>query len=101
MAPKTTAVSKRPWQEIAQEAQDYRDASIANLDSDVSRLSEMLPRNVFGILRQHLSQTETELTEKPPEELLKLLAYGTVTATAVSMAFLRRASLAQKLVCVK
>ena len=101
MTPKTKAMPKRPWQEIAQEAQDYRNASIAKFDPDISRLPEILPRNVFGMLRQDLPQTEGKLTEKPPDELLKLLASGTVTATAVTTAFLRRASLAQKLVCVK
>ncbi|MCJ1295451.1 hypothetical protein MMC34_007014 [Xylographa carneopallida] len=97
MTPKTKAMPKRPWQEIAQEAQDYRNASIAKFDPDISRLPEILPRNVFGMLRQDLPQTEGKLTEKPPDELLKLLASGTVTATAVTTAFLRRASLAQKL----
>ncbi|MCJ1430787.1 hypothetical protein MMC27_000137 [Xylographa pallens] len=97
MTPTAKAVPQKPWQEIAQEAQDYRDASIAMFDPDTSRLPKILPRNVFKVLRQHLSQTEMELTEKPPEELLKLLASGTVTATAVTTAFLRRAGLAQKL----
>ncbi|MCJ1287720.1 hypothetical protein MMC26_007072 [Xylographa opegraphella] len=97
MASRKKVVSTPPWQEICQEAQDYRDASIAKFDLDIPRLPKMLPRNVFGLLHQHHPQTESELTEKPPEVLVKLLASGTVTVTAVTTAFLRRASLAQKL----
>ena len=97
MAPKI----KRPWQHIAQEAQDYRDSSIARFGSDFSQLPTTLPKNVFSTLRHNLSYEEIDLTEKPPEELLNLLAAGIVTATTVAMAFLRRASITQKLVRIE
>lgn len=90
---------KRPWQDIAQEAQQYRDASIARVWPDLPQLPENLAKNVTEIPGTVLSQEEVQITEMPPECLLSVLASGDLTAVAVTTAFLRRASLAQKLVC--
>jgi len=91
---------ERPWQDIAQEAQDYRDASIVDYQADIPHFAGGVPRNVVSIIRNHLSQGEIQITEAPPEELLISLASGNLTAVVVTTAFLRRASLAQQLVCV-
>jgi hypothetical protein len=89
---------KRPWQDIAQEAQQYRDESIAQVWPDLPQFPENLAKNVTEIPGTVLSQEEVQITEMPPEGLLSVLASGDLTAVAVMTAFLRRASLAQKLV---
>jgi len=89
---------KRPWQDIAREAQQYRDASIARVWPDLPQLPENLAKNVTEIPGTVLSREEVQITEMSPEGLLNVLASGDLTAVAVTTAFLRRASLAQKLV---
>ena len=97
--PRTTkAKSKRPWQDIVQEAQNYRDASLARVQPSTPETPARLPKNVMGIPRVALGPDEVRITELPTEVLLDLLASGKVTATTVNKAFLRRAGLAQKLV---
>ena len=98
MPPKGGRKRTRPWQDIATEAQEYRDASIARSWPDMPQLPADLPKNVFTILRESLCQTDIQITEMLPEALLTALASGELTATSVTHAFLRRASLAQKLV---
>ncbi|KAH0559589.1 hypothetical protein GP486_003892 [Trichoglossum hirsutum] len=97
MARNTSTKQKRPWQDIAREAQEYRDASIAKVRPDVPPLPTVLPRNVINIPRNTLGEKEIQITEATPESLLSMLALGELTATAVTTAFLRRAGLAQKL----
>ena len=99
MAQNVKPKQKRQWQDIAQEAQVYRDASIARVKPDVPQLSKSLPKNVVHIPRNALSEEEIRITETAPEDLLGMLASGELTATTVTTTFLRRAGLAQKLVC--
>jgi hypothetical protein len=99
MARDTKAKQKRPWQDIAREAQEYRDASIARVQPGVPQLPTSLPQNVVDVPRNALSQQEVQITETAPEDLLSALASGELKATTVATAFLRRAGLAQKLVC--
>ena len=99
MAPKSAVKKKRRWQDIAQEAQEYRDASIARVQPNLAQLPENLPKDVTKIPGTVLSRKEVQITEMPPEDLLRVLASGELTAVAVTTAFLRRAALAQKLVC--
>lgn len=93
----------RPWQEIAADAQLYRDDSIKHhsIQPPVPALpsSDKLPKSVFALLKDHLGENERAVTEMVPEELLAKLAAGRVTAVDVSMAFLRRAGIVQGLVC--
>ena len=98
MAQVRVAKRKRPWQDIAQEAQEYRDASIARAWPDLPQLPEKFAKNVTKIPGTILSQEEVQITEMAPEGLLGVLASGDLTAVAVTTAFLHRASLAQKLV---
>ncbi len=98
MARITKAKPKRPWQDIAKEAQDYRDASVARVKPDVPQLPKNLPNNVINIPGETLSRKEVQITETPVEDLLSLLASGKLTAITVTTAFLRRAGLAQRLV---
>jgi amidase len=87
------------WQETAKQMQDHRDATIAAIEPTLPDLPAELPLNVTGILKTILTEREIELTESPPEDLLTVLAAGYVTSTEITKAFLRRAALAQKLVC--
>jgi len=98
MPPSKKVKTRRPWQDVAQEAREYRDASIARLQPPLPELPKELPKNIFATLCEALDPEETRITEALPEDLLARLASGNLTATAVTTAFLRRAGLAQKLV---
>lgn len=103
MAPSSKAKPKRPWQEIAREAQEYRDASIATFTKEfpanytTGQIAD-LPKNSIGIPGGVLGKRDLQITETLPEELVKLLANGELSVTEVTTAFLRRAALAQSLV---
>lgn len=86
------------WQDVAKEAQDYRDASIAQAWPDMRELPKDLPKDVATLPHDYLSEEEIQITEMLPEDLLGKLSLGTLTATSVTNAFLHRAALAQKLV---
>ena len=62
------------------------------------QLPKDFPNNIFNTLRGNLYQTDINITEMLPEALLSTLASGKLTATSVTGAFLRCASVAQKLV---
>jgi amidase len=98
MARTTGEKRKRSWQDVAQEAQEYRDATVDRVLPGATPLSKDLPKNVINIPSKVLSQKEVYITEMPAEDLLSKLTEGELTATGVIAAFLRRASLAQKLV---
>jgi amidase len=103
MAPSSKAKPKRPWQEIAREAQEYRDASIATFTKEfpttyATGKSADLPKDSTDIPSGVLEKRDLQITETLPEELVKVLANGELSATEVTTAFLRRAALAQKLV---
>jgi amidase len=97
MAPSRKMKPKRPWQEIAREAQEYRDASLATFATDVPAALETI-KNSKIIPMELLQVEDLTITVFRPEELVKLLANRELTATEVTTAFLRRATLAQKLV---
>lgn len=89
---------QRPWQEIAKEAQRYRDATIAEIEPPVPEGPIESPRDTFDTIRSYLTSDEVAITELLPQQLLERLRTGKVAATAVTNAFLRRAALVQKLV---
>lgn len=92
---------KVPWQEIAKQAQAQRDKSIDQIQPPIPAVPspDELPLNVTSIPRELLNEAELKITESPPEELLKFLASGELSSVDVTTAFLRRAGIAQKLVC--
>ena len=92
-------MSSKSWQEIAQIAQDLRDKSIQQVKPAIPDVPSELPLNVSKLPRELLSKAEVDITETSPEGLLDLLASGKITSTEVAEAFLRRAGLAQELVC--
>ncbi|KAF1982542.1 amidase [Aulographum hederae CBS 113979] len=85
------------WQETAHLMQQYRDESIAALEPPVPTVPSELPLNVTALPSQLLSSSENTITTSSPEHLLASLASGTLLATTVTNAFLRRAALAQTL----
>lgn len=94
---------KRPWQDIAKEAQEFRDASLARvpgIDEVFGRhlFSNTLPKDVTAIPRLVMNERDTQITESLPEKLVEILANGKLTATDVTLAFLRKAAVAQRLV---
>jgi amidase len=97
MAPSRKMKPKRPWQDIAREAQEYRDASLATFTTNVPAALETI-KNSKIIPTKLLQAEDLAITVSLPEELVRLLANGELTATEVTTAFLRRATLAQKLV---
>ncbi|KAL8707607.1 MAG: hypothetical protein Q9220_007394 [cf. Caloplaca sp. 1 TL-2023] len=87
----------RQWQAVAEEAQAYRDASLAKIQPPVPDVHVLSSGNIFKTLRSDLSPEEIDITESPAERLLEQLRAGQLTAVAVTNAFLRRAAIAQNL----
>jgi hypothetical protein len=100
MAPKfkTKGPRERVWQEVAKEAQDYRDQSLSPIEPSVPEIPSHLPQIVLDTPDQLLSEEEINITSRLPEEIIDVLASGVVTSAQVCNAFLRRAAVAQKLV---
>ena len=86
------------WQEVAEKAQRHRDDTIARVRPSVPEVPSTLQRDVTPIPKALLAPKEVRITESPAEELLASIAAGILTSTEVTIAFLRRAGLAQKLV---
>lgn len=88
------------------EAQDSRHASLARIPDiaevfEQNILSNQLPNNAMLIHGLVLGPRDVQITESLPEELIKLLASGQLSATDVTLTFLRRAAVAQKLVSLQ
>lgn len=94
-------MAKPTWQDIAKEAQDYRDASISRVKPAVPVVPEDLPLDRTDVPKYLLATEEVVITQTAPEDLVHSLAIGKLTSTAVTTAFLRRAGLAQALVCAQ
>lgn len=91
-------MNKPAWQDIAKEAQAYRDASIKRVEPAIPEAPKDLPLDRTNIPNYLLSSEEVIITQTAPEDLVKSLATGKYTSTTVLKAFLRRAGLAQALV---
>ena len=87
------------WEEIAKKAQNLRDESLNRVEPPIPEVPKQLPLNIVDIPKRLLSVREAEITETTPETLVASLASGQPTALEVVTAFLRRAGVAQKLVC--
>lgn len=88
----------RTWQEIAGEAQEHRDETIAVVEPKFANLPNRFPQNVTRFAEQVLSSKESEITSTKPEDLVQALSSKALSAVEVTTSFLRRATLAQKLV---
>jgi amidase len=89
---------KRTWDDIAREAQEYRDGSIDRVRPSLPQNSSSVSKNVMDLPETVLDPFEIKITQVLPEDLVLLLANGEVTAKAVANAFIRRAAVAQRLV---
>lgn len=99
MAPATiTTASGASWQEVAKDRQRYRDETIAAIEPPIPDVSD-IPLNTLSVARKILTSEEVKITEASVESLVAKLAKGELSATEVAKAFLRRAGLAQKVVC--
>ncbi|OAG05475.1 amidase [Paraphaeosphaeria sporulosa] len=92
------AKPKRPWQEVAKEAQEHRDSTLNALSPPAPKLPTELPRNVLPIAPELLHPNVIFITDLPPEQLLTFLSTGQVSAVDVTTAYLQRAAVAQGLV---
>lgn len=99
MARSNKSKAKRPWQDVAKEAQEYRNTSIDQVPGGSALSSNVLsiPKNMMSVPETVLSHQDCQITQSLPEELVKLLADGQLSATEVTLAFLRRAAITQKL----
>ncbi|CAO2649299.1 Nn.00g066840.m01.CDS01 [Neocucurbitaria sp. VM-36] len=93
---KSKAVRKA-WEEIAKEAQDYRDSTIAQLSPPAPVVPSELPKNVTSLPEQLLDHQILAITSLLPEELLSCIASGQLSAVEVSRAYLQRAAVSQGL----
>jgi amidase len=94
MSPKPATVS---WGEIAQKAQDHRDASIAQLSPSAPYVPATVPKDVTRLPEELLDAMVRSLTKLLSEELVTLLTAGRVSAVEVTTAFLQSAALSQGL----
>lgn len=90
---------KRPWQEIASEQQKLRDSQIPK-EWILESLPDESVANVMNVPYTCGLMTETELalTEKDATDLLALMAKGKLKSYDLTLAFCKRASIAQQLV---
>lgn len=80
-------------------ARQRRDASLRETLAELpGTIPQPLPKNVTSIPQQVLSSTDFQITALQPEQLVKSLADGSLSSVSVTLAFLRRAALAQQLV---
>jgi amidase len=103
----------RSWQEIAKQAQDHRDASLAQvkpglpdsfatLEGTLEDVQSHLQKGVAIMAAvKILHPDDVKITEMLPERLIAALASGDLSTTEVTTAFLRRAAISQKLVSVE
>lgn len=87
----------RLYTQIAEEAQRYRDATIASLIPPTPGVPSDLPLNVLHLPCRLLDQSVVSITNLLPEELLQALSTGQLSAVQVSTAYLQRAALSQGL----
>ena len=92
-----TKAGRKAWEEIAREAQDYRDSTIARLSPPAPAVPSELPKNVTTLTGQLLDHRILSITSLLPEELLSCIVSGQLSAVEVSHAYLQRAAVSQGL----
>lgn len=90
----------QPWEALVQKAILTRDKSLAKVDPPIPTIPGKLPLDVTGIPAKLLTPEEVEITEgHDATSLAAAIASRKYSAVTVIKAFLRRAAIAQKLVC--
>ncbi|KAJ4358598.1 uncharacterized protein N0V89_003182 [Didymosphaeria variabile] len=97
MLPSPSSKSLESWQTIAKRTQQHRDATLAAVEPPIPDLPE-LPLDSTPVPKTILTPEELSITESDPVDLLSKLSSGNLSSATVTNAFLRRATLAQKLV---
>lgn len=88
------------WEHKAQAVRDYRDATLAKVEPALADITGPLPLNSLDLPKQFLTPREYELTQNYDAiALLEMLRSKKLTSEELTRAFLRRAALAQKVVC--
>lgn len=97
--PTVTTANGASWQEVAADRQRHRDATIAEVQPPLPAIPSPpdLPSNTTNIPASVLTAEELAITSANVEDLAPRLASGSLSATTVARAFLRRAALAQRL----
>ncbi|KAH6622086.1 amidase signature domain-containing protein [Boeremia exigua] len=88
---------KKAWTEVASDAQGHRDTTIAALSPSAPKVPSTLPKNVLHLPEILLDQSVLSITALMPEELLRSLSTGQISAVQVTTAYLHRAAVAQGL----
>ena len=99
MATISTTMTKKSWQDVAKTAQEHRDTSISRIEPAVPEPPSDLPLDVTQIPRQSLTSEELKITEMSTKLLSDCVSQDKLRCTTIIKAFLRRAGLAQRLVC--
>ncbi|KAH8649209.1 amidase signature domain-containing protein [Xylariales sp. PMI_506] len=95
MPPKRSK-AKRPWQEVAKEAQDIRDKSLSDVDG-VPSIPDSRDKNVMNLPVQFLDGITAKIISSSVQDLASSIKSGELSARQVVQAFLRSATVAQKL----
>lgn len=85
------------WKAISLTRQDHRERTIQAVEPPVPDVPKSIGLNVTSLPSTLLPQDVLSITAKDAETLVKELAAGTLTSTAVTRAFLQRAGLASRL----
>ncbi|KAF2675444.1 amidase [Microthyrium microscopicum] len=85
------------WRPIAKEAQDYRDSTIAELPGSIPKTLPNLPKKVVEILPELLPAVETTIVCLSTSSLVNQISGGRISASDATMAYLKRAAMAQQL----
>ncbi|CAG8950980.1 hypothetical protein HYFRA_00006377 [Hymenoscyphus fraxineus] len=97
MAAVITTKSGATWQEIAADRQRHRNATLAEIQPAFPESLPDITVNTLQIAKELLTTEEIKITEATTEILAEQLANSQISAVNVIKAFLRRATLAQKL----
>jgi amidase len=97
MSPSNGKPGKSPWTQIAIEAQVHRDSTIAAISPAPPDIPVDLSKNVMNLPETLLESSVLSITNMLPEELLKSLTSGKISATTVASAYLQRAAMSQGL----
>lgn len=96
-AAQVTIAGGAKWMDVAADRQRHREETLSAIRPPLPEIStDELPRNVTGLPKSVLTEEELAITGSNVEDLVGKISSGRWTSTAVTKAFLRRASLAQR-----
>ena len=96
MPPNKKAKVKRPWQDVAKEAQELRDSTLHDVTNIV--IPDVLGWDATDLIELLPTPETNSMTSMSPSALVFQISSRKLSATKVIETFLRRASMAQELV---